>query len=1717
MNTRYDVFLSHSKADKEIVEDLAHKLSHADLNPFLDAWHLVPGEPWQESVENALDQSQTCAIFLGPDGTKSWENEEMRIALDERTNERNYRVIPVLLPGAKMPNRGDLPRFLSRLTWVDFRAGPDDEDAFYRLTCGIRGIAPGAPAYKPVVQIDPSQGTPVSPKSGSPQSDMIHRTTTKSTRNTMTPSTTQHIITSNTSNKESTLDSTFDTAFNVNTSCAYRGLEAFQEEHADIFFGRESLTQWLVERLSRSRFLGVLGASGSGKSSVVQAGLIPALREGAIQGSEHWKVLVMKPGAHPLEELASQLMHHFDGSLQQGDHSVSGLLQFQDTLASDERALHSAVRIALASEPKATGFLLVLDQFEELFSLCQDEDERQQFIDNLLFATNVAQGLTRVVLTMRADFYSQAAHYAALADRLADHQVMISPMTDPELRDAIAKPAALDGLQLEPGLLETLIGDVQAEPGALPMLQYTLLELWRRREGNWLTFDAYHDIGGIRGAIAHRAEALYERFGLEQKEVTRRIMLRLTQPGKNTEDTRQRVYTRELISDANQAKLVHQVVQQLADARLLIITHRSDDSHANAHQTQPSHAQHSHNGAWNQVVDVAHEALIRGWPRLQRWVRENRAGLIIHHQLTTAANEWMQNQRDDAYLYRGVKLIETESWACRNDTELNPVEWEFLHISRARIEQEEAEREAQRQRELEHAKALAVEQRERADEQAMFATQLRRSAIMLSIISIIATLAATAAILSFRSVQDIRILESQARETAQAEADARAEEVVTRTAAEALAIAREAEAKESAAREAQQRIAAETASREILARQLASQAGFHRTSNPDLALLLAMEAVSTTLNYDGYVTLEAATALRSLLKPSYQQVWQTPDHVPKGGVPTIGDTTEGDTPTKQGLQTGHTSDVHAIAITHDGQRVISASKDKTIRIWDIDTGLLVAVLRGHTATVNALALSPNGRFLASTSANGDTKVRLWDIETARELAVLEGHQKSLEDVSFSHDGRHLVSASRDHTIRIWAIDSQTGTATVENVLEGHSDWVTDVEFSPDSRRIASVSRDRSVRVWDVATGEEVALFTGHLGWVNTVRFSPDGRRIASASMDDTIRIWDISLASQSGQLESGQLESGQLESVQLESRQVQQKPILDKGLDEGGLDTNGTVLVLAGHNRWVNTATFSHDGQYIVSASGDNTVRIWDANTGVPIAVLEGHTDDVSMAMFSEDDRRILSAGRDNLVRVWDSLTHQQIAFLDGHEDVVTDALVMNSDYQVISAGADGTVRMWRIADEPDRRHFNGQNFGVLHVEFDHSGGMLAAAGQDGIVNIWEIDSGSNLLHLPIHRDVAMDATLDGRICMTCPIQLSRFHPASNRLLTLGHDGVAQLWDIHAGLTTESATETATETTEASDKDTDDSSIAYSKPLYTIQAHNGPIFDADFNGAGDLFATSSTEDDIVRLWDANTGKALPLTLQAISGTVQISFSPDDTLLAAAGWDGTLWLWRVDDGTVYQQLKRNDISLESVAFSPDGHYIAAANIQGQGSVWHVETGQLVASLDGHNDRIRSIVYDHSGEYIATAGYDSTVRIWHTTTGETKHILRNHELSVLDVTFSPNGRQLATASKDGTVRLWNVQTGHMEAILPDSRSKGLLVSWQIDEDQHTVTSDNNAIPWITDINYSPTGEWIVAAGMDGSVILYMADANNLQKIASTQVERKLSCREQEEFSFNNLACG
>ena len=445
-NPQFHVFLSHNSADKPAVEELARRLKADGMEPWLDKWHLIPGDRWQPAIEEVLAQCASCAVFIGADGIGTWQDEEMRAAINRRVTasraadpKDRFRVIPVLLPGVARPERSLLPAFLVSTTWVEFRATLDEKEPFRRLVCGVRGVEPGDAPGQPVLEGE----------------------------------------------------------------CPYRGLECFDVAHARFFFGREALTEWLLTALRRThagqenRFLAVLGPSGSGKSSLARAGLIPALKAGGLDGSADWPVIVVRPGADPLESLAVAL------SAVGGDKPTAGVVQaLMADLRANDNALHLTARLALRDAPATRRLVVLVDAFEEVFTLCADEAIRTAFIDNLMCAAAVAGGQTVVVLTMRADFLGKCTTHPALAAALSDHQTLVGPMTEDELRRSIERPARRVGCEVQAGLVDVLIQDVQGQSGALPLMQYALLEVWQRRDGRRLTLEAYRAIGGLRGAGA---------------------------------------------------------------------------------------------------------------------------------------------------------------------------------------------------------------------------------------------------------------------------------------------------------------------------------------------------------------------------------------------------------------------------------------------------------------------------------------------------------------------------------------------------------------------------------------------------------------------------------------------------------------------------------------------------------------------------------------------------------------------------------------------------------------------------------------------------------------------------------------------------------------------------------------------------------------------------------------------------------------------------------------------------------------------------------------------------------------------------------------------------------------------------------------------------------------------------------------------------------------
>jgi WD40 repeat protein len=1101
----------------------------------------------------------------------------------------------------------------------------------------------------------------------------------------------------------------------------YVGLAAFQQDDADRFFGRDTLAAELVTRLRQHRFLGVFGASGCGKSSLLRAGLIPRLTAGLDEDGV--SVVVFTPGQHPMEETAVHLARFLDES--------PGMLR--DELFADPRNLHLRIRQAMTGAMAESDVVLLVDQFEELFTLCADERERTGFVDALVTAAREPASRTRVVLGVRADFLGHCGRYPDLVTVLRDAQMLVGPMSTDELRLAITGPAQQAGYRVETALVARLVADATQQPGMLPLVSHALVQTWLRRQGAVMTVAGYDATGGIEHALARTADQVYQALDSDQRDLAQQIFLRLTALGEGTEDTKRRIARDELGDDPNTAV----VLDTLTQARLITLGHDS--------------------------VEVAHEALIRHWPRLLGWLAEDRDLLRAHRGLTEAATEWDRHGRDDGLLYRGARLLD---WHGRDTEGLNELEQRFLEAGRA------------------------LEARERARSR-------RRSRLVLvsliAVLSVVSVLAGVALVQGRQAAQErdlalSRQLALQAR--TQLEPDpARALRLArqafqVRPTAEAEAVLRQAVVDHRA------RIVIDNGGRRTLGVAF----------SPDGAWLAYTDE-------DGEVRVwpwsgDRVTGTRPIELPGHDgEAWSPVFSPDSRRLATSGiDGTIRVSEIRGGEQIvlrGHEKEVWTVAFSPDGRRLASASSDGTVRIWDLAGAAEPMVLRGHEGAAVGVAFSPDGRHVAS-SGHDDT-VRVWDLHSPGAAEVLRGHEDATKGLAFSPDGLRLVSASVDGTARVWTLG---GSAPV--VLRGHQGTVEDVAFSPDGTRVATTGDDNTVWVWNPATGDHPLVLRGHTDTVWSVAFDSEGTRLVSVSSDATVRVWDprgtgepvvfrghtgpvwtaaftpdgehVVSGGQDGAVRVWNATSGAVErvldghddevlglTVSADGRWVASAS-RDGTVRVRDLDGGGPVRVLSGHDGPVWTAAFSPDGRLVASAGFDGTLRIWDTRTGTAL-VRKADDTQIRYSAFSPDGRTVATGGWDGTVRVWDTTGDSPPRILRGYRGLVWSVAFSPNGRHLVSSGNDGTVRLWDLTGAGPPRVWRGHEASVWHLSFSPDGRSVVTTGKDGTVRVWPISTAGE----PV--------TFSG---FGASVESVAFSPDGHRLLTTHDDGTVRVWRCDA-------------------------------------------------------------------------------------------------------------------------------------------------------------------------------------------------------------------------------------------------------------------------------------------------------------------------------------------------
>ncbi|MFD7554633.1 helix-turn-helix domain-containing protein [Streptomyces sp. NPDC059835] len=1165
--------------------------------------------------------------------------------------------------------------------------------------------------------------------------------------------------------------------------CPYRGLPAFTVREAGWFFGRERATAELVERVYERTGSGPLllvAPSGAGKSSLLNAGLVPALRRPGgfpMAGADSWPVVRLTPTAHPLDELLDRTAKVLGTDL--------GLTA--EGLAAEPRALLAAVRRLYGDSPADPPDrpappprpVLIVDQFEELFTLCSDEEERRSFVRVLraLAAARPAQDgydPALVVLGVRADFSGNCLDLPELAPVFAEGLFVLPPMSVAELRESVARPAERAGLTLEPGLVPLLLRDagLRGDPpdripsGALPLVSHALMATWRRREGDTLTVAGYERTGGIRGAVARTAEDVFARLYPAEQRAVRRMLVRLVHVVDGADGagvTRRRMSRSELMA-AHPAGPDRAAAALDSFVRARLITMDSD------------------------TVEITHEALLEAWPRLRGWIRADRAGLLIHQQLALAAAEWDREQRDPSALHRGARLENARAWADELDGRgrLGPLEEAFLRASQA------AEEARQRQ----------------------VGRQVRLRQRMLATLVVLLVLAVGAGGLAYQqragALGQERVARSRALALQSAALSAGQPEASMRLAGEAYRTAPTSEARGALL---------STQSQPFIARL-----GGH--TGPVNAVAFAPDGRTlATAGADGTVRLRATAGHRTLASFTapgrVRAVAFSPDGRTLAATSTDGPARLWDVAGRRtaAVFPASTSGARAVAFAPDGRTLAVAGPDGTIRLWattydgaddaageavgdragdaagDAAAGgasgerRAVASLEGHTGRVNALAYAPDGRTLVSAGA--DRTVRLWDPVEARPLAVLAGHTDEVLGAAFAPDGRTVASGGVDRTVRLWDVAGRRTTAT----LTGSSDDVNGVAYTPDGTTVVGAGGDGATRLWDVGSGRLTATLSGHTDYVLGVAVDPAGAVLATAGFDQSVVLWD---------LRGAVLASRPFSEIWHAAYSPDGKLLATAEGDHAVRlwDVAGRKVLAAfeGHGETVFSVAFSPDGRALASAGSDGTIRLWDVPARRSSAVLPGRAGTVFSVAFSPDGRTLASAGSDGAVRLWDTVGGTESAVLTGHTDFANDVAFSPDGRTLASAGDDLTVRLWDVAGRRALATLSGHTGAVRGVAFSPDGATLASSGNDGTVRLWDA------------RRRRFEAALTGH---TGSARGIAFSPDGRTLASSGNDRTVRLWDV-----------------------------AGRRPVAALSGHTNAVWGVVFSPDGRTVASSSTDGTV---------------------------------------------------------------------------------------------------------------------------------------------------------------------------------------------------------------------------------------------------------------------------------
>ncbi|MBA3872105.1 MAG: WD40 repeat domain-containing protein, partial [Anaerolineae bacterium] len=949
--------------------------------------------------------------------------------------------------------------------------------------------------------------------------------------------------------------------------------------------------------------------------------------------------------------------------------------------------------------------MLVIDQFEEVFTLLEDEAARIHFLNLLYMAVTEPRSRVRVIITLRADFYDRPLHYTNFGELIRSRMETLLPLSAQELERAISKPAEHVGASFEPGLVASIVAEVNYQAGALPLLQYALTELFEQRKGRLLTREAYDAIGGSVGALARRADEVYTEFNAVSQEAARQMFLRLVTLGEGIEDTRRRVTRSELLSITLGPDMMDEVIDTYVEYRLLSL------------DNDP--------GTHTPTVELAHEAILRAWERLNHWLNENRDEIKAQRQLSAMAAEWRTSKQDTSFLARGARLEQFEKWVADTRLALTGAERAYLNASVA-------------QRTLEEKAEHERKAREKILE--------RRSVRFLRGLVVVLVLATLGAF----GLTGIAVSESQSARLSAAEA-----QNVALVAGSQAALANSNTDQAIALALQAVTLNPSSASAQVALGQAGYEPGTVRRymGHTDEVWGVAFSADNRTAvssSKDGTLILwDVATGkIIHHFTGGHSPGAELRVDMSSDGHSLLSGAMDGlvllwDVATGKiiGHLEGHSGGVKCVKFSPNGRTALSCGQDKTLILWDAQTGSLIRRFTGHTNVVESANFSPNGHMILSGS--DDKTLILWDAETGSLIRQFKspnevysvtfsrdgqqafiglrdgsgylldlttgetlqhfiGHTRTLFSAVFTPDGKHILTGGVDKWVGYWDV----GTGQLIRRFEGHSATVTQVVLTADGRYVLSASADMTERLWDLESGQLIRRFEGHKGFVFFVKISPDGRTGISTSDDGTAVLWDI---------ETGQ----KLQRLTLPS----------------GNGTTDAAYLLDGKKALIATG----DPSYTIFVPGD--IILWDLATGEEIHRFKGHQAQVAALSISPDGLNFLSGAIDGTMFLWNIETGQIIRRFEGNPQWVATVAFSPDGRTALSGGHGGNLLMWDVQTGKNIQNLVGHTGIVGDVKFLQDGNRALSGGQSDAL-LWDLSKGSVIGHFPGGKVISPDEHL---------------------------------------------------------------------------------------------------------------------------------------------------------------------------------------------------------------------------------------------------------------------------------------------------------------------------------------------------------------------------------------